>query len=152
MMNRMVDQESTEWAQWVILLAAGGFIGNFVLSVADHAQNGFFYKSEWIPVASSALAIGFLIVPLILPVARGYILTCIVVLLIQALVGVLGFYLHNLANLNGPSPRLIDNLIYGAPPFAPLLLPDLALLAAIGLWSLGPPSQPAAVSPTSPVV
>jgi hypothetical protein len=41
-MNRMVDPESTEWAQWVLFLTLGGFIGNFVFSLADHAKNGFF--------------------------------------------------------------------------------------------------------------
>ena len=29
---------SLEWSRWVILLAAGGFLGNFVLSLADHAR------------------------------------------------------------------------------------------------------------------
>jgi hypothetical protein len=45
-MNRMVDPESIEWAQWVLLLALGGFIGNFVFSLADHAGNGFFNPLE----------------------------------------------------------------------------------------------------------
>ncbi len=39
-LDRMVDARSLEWSRWVILLAAGGFAGNFVLSLADHAQNG----------------------------------------------------------------------------------------------------------------
>ena len=30
-MNRMVDSESMEWAQWVLLFTLGGFVGNFVL-------------------------------------------------------------------------------------------------------------------------
>ena len=64
LMNRMVNARSAEWARWVILLALGGFLGNFVLSLTDHASNGFFAKTEWIPVISSALASGFLIVPL----------------------------------------------------------------------------------------
>src|SRR5579872_2857926 len=36
-LDRMVDPESMEWAQWVVFLALGGFAGNFVLSLTDHA-------------------------------------------------------------------------------------------------------------------
>ena len=54
--NRMVDSQSPEWAYWILLLALGGFVGNFVFSLTDHAQNGFFHPIEWVPVVSSALA------------------------------------------------------------------------------------------------
>ena len=37
-LDRMVDDRTLEWSRWVILLAAGGFAGNFVLSLADHAK------------------------------------------------------------------------------------------------------------------
>jgi len=137
-MNRMVDADSLEWAQWVIVLAWGGFVGNFVLSVSDHAQNAFFHETEWIPVASSAFAVGFLLIPLLGPVRRSFLFACWGVVALQVVVGLLGFYYHNAANLEGPSPDLFDNLVFGAPPFAPLLLPNLALLAAIGLWALAP--------------
>ena len=40
--NRMVEPDDIEWAQWVLLLALGGFAGNFVFSLTDHAMNGFF--------------------------------------------------------------------------------------------------------------
>ena len=49
----------------MLLLALGGFVGNFVFSLTDHAQNGFFNPLEWIPVVSSALAVGFLLVPFV---------------------------------------------------------------------------------------
>jgi hypothetical protein len=61
--NRMVDPKRREWAEWMLLLALGGFIGNFVFSLTDHAANGFFNPFEWLPVVSSACAIGFLLVP-----------------------------------------------------------------------------------------
>src|SRR5690606_7005875 len=61
LLNRLQRADSREWAQWVLVLALGGFIGNFFLSAADHAQNGFFEWTEWIPVISSALAIGVLL-------------------------------------------------------------------------------------------
>ena len=94
LMNRMVAARSAEWARWVLFLALGGFLGNFVLSLTDHASNGFFAKTEWIPVISSALATGFLIVPLVLTVTRRFMDVCLIVMLTQALVGVLGFWFH----------------------------------------------------------
>ncbi len=70
-MNRMVDPETLEWAQWVLLLALGGFVGNFVFSLADHAENGFFHPLEWVPVVASAFAVGFLAVPLVMRVSTA---------------------------------------------------------------------------------
>jgi hypothetical protein len=135
-MNRMVDAESADWPYWVLFLALGGFVGNFIFSLTDHAQNGFFYRSEWIPVASSAFAVGFLVVPFVVRVNRSYLVVCAVVMLVQAVVGLLGFYYHTSANLRGPSPNRFDNFVYGAPAMAPLLFPNLVLLAFIGLWVL----------------
>ena len=40
LMNRMVDPDRTEWARWIVLLGLGGFVGNLILSLCDHAQNG----------------------------------------------------------------------------------------------------------------
>ncbi len=72
LVNRMVEVKSADWARWVILLALGGFFGNFVLSLTDHASNGFFMRTEWIPVISSAFATSFLIVPLVMNVTRRF--------------------------------------------------------------------------------
>jgi len=136
LMNRMVASRSLEWARWVILLATGGFFGNFVLCLTDHATNGFFLKTEWIPVVSSALATGFLIVPVFLSVTRRYLDLCVAVLAIQALVGLVGFWFHLRMNFYTPGVSLFEKSIYGAPPMAPLLFPNLVALALIGLWEL----------------
>lgn len=135
-MNRMVDPDTLEWAQWVLLLTLGGFIGNFVFSLADHAENGFFNFLEWVPVVASAIAVGFLAVPLIVRVSRQYIDLCAAILLLEAGVGLWGFILHATANLRGPSMHALDNFIYGAPPMAPLLFPNLMVLGVIALWQL----------------
>ncbi len=135
-MNRMVDTESVEWAQWVLLFTLGGFIGNFIFSLEDHAENGFFFSLEWVPVIASAIAIGFLVVPLVTRVSRLFIDLCAAVLLLEAAIGLWGFILHASANLEGPSVHAIDNFIYGAPPMAPLLFPNLMVLGIIGLWQL----------------
>jgi hypothetical protein len=90
----------------------------------------------WIPVVSSALAVGFLFVPLVRRVDRGYLQVCALAMLIQAVVGILGFGFHFLADWHGVGPTLFDRVVYGAPVFAPMLFPDLVLLAFIGLWTL----------------
>jgi hypothetical protein len=59
LVNRMVPLRSAEWVKWVLFFATGGFAGNFVLSLADHAANRFFHRSAWIPVFSSALSCRF---------------------------------------------------------------------------------------------
>ncbi|HEY7326774.1 MAG TPA: hypothetical protein VH592_03995 [Gemmataceae bacterium] len=136
LMNRMVNADSADWPRWVLLLAMGGFMGNFIFSLADHAQNGFFHPSEWVPVASSAFAIGFLLVPFLVTVNRAFLILCAGVMIGQVVVGLLGFYYHTTANLRGPSPSMFDNFVYGAPSMAPLLFPNLVLLTLLGLWIL----------------
>jgi hypothetical protein len=135
-LNRMVAARTAEWARWVVLLATGGFFGNFILCLTDHATNGFFLKTEWIPVVSSALATGFLIVPVFMAVTRRYLDLCLTVLGLQALVGVVGFWFHLQMNLYTPGVSLFEKSVYGAPPMAPLLFPNLVALALIGLWEL----------------
>lgn len=135
-MNRMVKSESLEWAQWVLLFTLGGFIGNFVFSLSDHAENGFFSPIEWVPVVASAIAVGFLTVPLLTQVSRLFIDLCVAVLLLEAAVGLWGFLLHAEGNLRGPSVHPFDNFIDGAPPMAPLLFPNLMVLGIIALWQL----------------
>jgi hypothetical protein len=130
--NRMLERHSTAWAQWVLFLALGGFLGNFVLSLLDHAQNGFFVWSEWIPVTASALAVGTLTVALARTHDRAYLRFVTLVLVLEIVVGSVGFALHLMANLGGPG-GLRENFLYGAPLFSPLLFPNLALLAGLGV-------------------
>jgi hypothetical protein len=151
-MNRMVDRQSEEWPRWVLLMGLGGLVGNFVFSLTDHAQNGFYHKTEWIPVVSSALAVGFLLTIYITPVTRRFLALCAIVLVIQVAVGLLGFALHTRANLHGPSPDTFDNFVFGAPALAPMLFPNLALLCGIGLWVLRdqvPRSEPSVPASTT---
>ena len=60
LMNGMIHDADLEWAHWVVFMAGCGWCGNFILSVFDHAQNGFFNPTEWLPVFTSAVAIGCL--------------------------------------------------------------------------------------------
>jgi hypothetical protein len=135
LLDRMVDSRTQEWSSWVLLLAAGGFVGNFVLSLADHAENGFFYPTEWIGVVAAAVAVGFLVASVIIFESRSLLAMNVGLMAIQVIVGVLGFVLHGLGNLYAPGRSLWDRFLFGAPVFAPLLFADLALLAALGLWA-----------------
>jgi hypothetical protein len=134
-LDRMVDAQSLEWSRWVILLAAGGFGGNFVLSLADHAQNGFFYPSEWIGVVAAAVACGFLLALVAVPDNPSLVAMNLALMVIEMVVGLVGFYLHGRGNLSHQAGSLWDRFIYGAPIFAPLLFADLALLAVLGCWA-----------------
>ncbi|MCH7824490.1 MAG: hypothetical protein IH849_06770 [Acidobacteria bacterium] len=133
LMGRMVPNRCAEWGQWVVFFALGGFAGNFVLTLTDHAQNGFFQRAEWIPVVSSALGVGFLLLALF-EQENLFWGTCFAVMVLQAIVGVTGFALHLSANVNGLASSLYENFIHGAPLLAPLLFVNLALLAVIGLF------------------
>ncbi len=131
--NRLVEPDTLQWSEWVLFLALGGFIGNFVFSLTDHAQNGFFSPFEWVPVVSSGCAVGFLVTPFLLRITRKFLAWCAVVLVVQAVVGVLGFLLHVRADLHQPGATWFERVLSGAPPMAPLLFPNLVLLALIAL-------------------
>ena len=136
LMNRMVDRESREWGQWVVCMTLGGFFGNFLLALCDHAQNGFFNPWEWIPIFTSAIVVGCLTTALLQPIHPPFLRVCAVVLIINGLVGLLGFYLHLAVDLQSAELSIRDKFIYGAPVFAPLLFVDLALLGLLGIWNL----------------
>jgi len=71
-----------------------------------------------------------------MPVTRPYLRLCAAVLGVQALVGVLGFALHVLADTHQPAASFFERILNGAPPMAPLLFPNLVVLAAIALWKM----------------
>lgn len=155
LLNRMVSARSREWGWWVITLTAFGFAGNFVLCLADHAQNGFFRSSEWIGVVAAAYTTAALIAVMIWPQSGGILRFAVGTLAVSGVVGMLGAALHLMGNLQTESlpelyrmirsgelrqmlgsPRLHDAFIYGAPAFAPLLFTNLAILGGLGLWGL----------------
>jgi hypothetical protein len=134
LLDRMVPGDSLDWAKWIVFLALGGFGGNFVLSLTDHAENGFFHWTEWIPVVSSSFAVAFLTVFFFVRLTDRFLAACTGILLLQAVVGAAGFVFHLQADAHGPSRSFFQNVVDGAPPFAPLLLPNLMVLGGIGLW------------------
>lgn len=141
LLTRMVQTEDKEWGQWIVFLAMGGFVGNFVLSLADHAQNGFFRPTEWIPVVAAAVAVGFLSTVVIYHKDKVFLRVCFAVMGIQMAVGVAGFTMHLMANLGTQGMSFFQMMVFGAPALAPLLFPNLAALACIGLFDLAPSSS-----------
>jgi hypothetical protein len=135
LLDRMVDARTIEWARWVSLLALGGFVGNFVLCVCDHAQNGFFRPEEWVGVVAAAAATGILTAVLVVSDNRPLLRLGLGVMLVQVAVGLLGAYWHVRADLDRPLGTLWQKFLYGAPAFAPLLFADLAALAILALWA-----------------
>lgn len=141
-MNRLVPPRSVEWAGWVLLLAMGGFVGNFVLALADHAQNGFFNPLEWVSVVAAAIGVGALAPPLLVRVGRTYLAMAAGAMVFEVAVGLLGFVLHARAILHSPMATWFERVVYSAPAFAPLLFANLAILAMIGLWAAARQVQP----------
>jgi hypothetical protein len=132
---RLEAPESPTFGWWIVLLALGGFIGNLGMSLLDHAQNGLFRWTEWVPVVSAAFGVSFLLVVLIRR-EGAFIRITYGVLGLQVVVGVLGFALHVTADLGRQALPFVQRFVFGAPAFAPLLFADLAVLAAVGLWAL----------------
>ncbi len=138
------------WGQRVTLFAAGGFAGNFVLSLLDHEQNGFSFWTEWIPVAAAALAVSnLLLLGLRRTPAPGLVRLAVLTLLLQVGVGLLGFWLHLDAGISALGGRPLGAFARGAPPFAPLLFADLAILAGIGLLALPASAASQPVGPSA---
>ena len=138
---RLEAAESPVFGGWVVLLALGGFVGNFGMSLLDHAQNGLFHWTEWIPVLSAALGVSFLLVVLVRPDAV-FIRITYGVLGIQVAVGTVGFVLHVTADIGHRALPFGQRFVFGAPAFAPLLFADLAVLAALGLWAMSRAARP----------
>jgi hypothetical protein len=94
------------------------------------------------PVVASAIAVGFLVVPFATQVSVQFIYLSQGILVVEALIGVWGFVLHASSNLRGPSVHPYANFIYGAPPMAPLLFPNLTILGVIAFWQLRTRNNP----------
>jgi hypothetical protein len=135
-LNRTVPAQTEAWARWVVFLALGGFLGNFLLTLTDHAQNGFFDGREWIAVAAAAFAVGALLAAVLDYRNRPFLGLCLLVMVAEIAVGLLGWYYHLSAILRSPMTGLWDKILYSAPVFAPLLFADLAVLGVLGLWGL----------------
>jgi hypothetical protein len=134
--NAVFSSKDVVWIKTTLVCGYLGLLGNFILSVCDHAQNDFFHLTEWIPVIASAAALAlFAPLPMGKP-NRGLVLCCEVVLLVQVLVGVIGFVFHLFANLASTGGKPVEAFVFGAPIFAPLLFINLAILLIFPLNSL----------------
>lgn len=115
-------------------LTGAGFGGNLLLSVLDHARNGFFEKMEWAPVFVSAFVmIIFFWAAVKQTFTKEDRFSLHIAILAAIIAGIAGFVFHLAADLQGVMPELADRFIYGAPVFAPLLFCDIAILGLITL-------------------
>lgn len=120
----------------ILLLTAGGFAGNLLLSILDHARNGFFVPSEWIPVFVSAFATIVLFWAGVKSrLTKEDVITAHIAIIAAMVTGISGFIFHLAANLHGVMPTFIDRFTYGAPIFAPLLFCDIALLGLLAMFA-----------------
>lgn len=140
LLNRLEPADSQAHSRWVVLLALGGFIGNFGLSLADHAINGFFRWAEWIPVVAAAFGVSLLFMVCVKPRDRRLASVAAGTMLLEIVVGALGFLLHA-GSLPAEPWKHLERVTHLAPPFAPLLFADLAVLALIGLFGLARPAS-----------
>ncbi len=56
------------------------------------------------------------------------------------MVGVIGFGFHLSSVVHQPAATWFEKILSGAPPMAPLLFPNLSVLAGIALWVLAVPN------------
>ena len=116
----------------LFILTSGGFAGNLLLSIFDHARNGFFVATEWVPVFVSAFAfIVFLWAGIKRTISSQDAIAIHLAVGAAFVAGVAGFVLHLAADLHGIMPSIKDRFVYGAPIFAPLLFCDIAFLGLL---------------------
>ncbi|MFA6237593.1 MAG: hypothetical protein WC635_09730 [Bacteriovorax sp.] len=134
-LNLMVSSMGRDWGRWIIWFSYLGFLGNYILSLCDHEQNGFYYVSEWIPVVSSSLVIGF--IPYFISPNRSNFIykSCYILVATQFIVGFMGAIIHlqSILRYSNVHETFIEKIRYGAPIMAPLLFCNLALLMFIGM-------------------
>ncbi|MCC7418934.1 MAG: hypothetical protein IT428_01515 [Planctomycetaceae bacterium] len=136
LLDRLRPDEETDWTRWVLVLAMGGFVGNFLLALADHAQGGLLDWNEWIPVVAAALAVGALAVAVGYFRDRAFLTVCLWLMVAQIGVALAGWGFHLATIPESPMGSLWSRILYSAPVFAPLLFADMAILAALPLWTL----------------
>ena len=86
-------------------------------ALADHAGNGFFNALDWVPVVASAIAVGFLTVPLVTKVFRQYIDLCAAILMLEAEWASWDLYFMPREICAGRPYHALDDFIYGSRPW-----------------------------------
>jgi hypothetical protein len=127
----------------MMAVAAVSCLGLAIMAYQDHAQNGFWIWTEWVPVLAgvfSAAVLGFYAYKRPLPGAERSLVLSVAVLVL--LVGVIGTVYHVSAFFSFPTP-LKERFALLAPPFAPVLFCDAATFIGLtGLW-FGDAEEPA---------
>ena len=67
---------------------------------------------------------------------RSFLNLCLAILVVQAIVGGIGFALHLRGIFGGVANDVRENILFGPPVFAPLLFINLAILSGLGIFDL----------------
>lgn len=133
--------------QQLLWLVALGMLAATVSSFMDHGRTDFENVFVWIPVVTGVFATIVTLLMAIYPerTSSDY-LIFFWTMIMMIIVGVLGSGLHINADLaEGSGDIVTDRLIRGAPPMAPLLFANMAMLGLItmiGAESTDEPDQP----------
>lgn len=123
-----------------LFMVSLGSLATVVSSVLDHARTDF--GNPWLWLATAAGIYATVVAAALAAIdhpTRSAVLPYVVGMLLMLLIGVAGSLLHIRHDLASQSVVVIERLIRGAPPLAPLLFSDMGL---IGLVVLLDPSEP----------
>jgi len=116
------------------LIVGMGCLSTVISSVLDHARTGFENPLLWIPTSVgifgtvAAVVLGFIRTP-----SRGDLITYTGAMILMALTGMFGSYLHIQADLTAGGSIVLERLIRGAPVMAPMLFADMGAFGLIAL-------------------
>jgi hypothetical protein len=111
-----------------------GSLATVISSVLDHARTDFSNPWLWVPTGIGVFATTVAVVLGVLDnPTRGDVLTYLTAMILMMLAGVVGAFLHIGEDLTTKGTLLLERLLRGAPPLAPLLFADIGLLGLIAM-------------------
>lgn len=115
-------------------MVALGSLATVISSVLDHARTDFSNPWLWVPTGIGVFATTVAVVLGVLDnPTREDVLTYFIAMILMILVGVVGAILHVGEDLTTKGTLLVERLLRGAPPLAPLLFADMGLLGLIAM-------------------
>jgi len=127
------NYRGTDRRSKLLVLVGLGFLGAVLAAFLDHARLGFIPSYTLIPIVTGTLAaVACFYMAYSQPNERETYI-CLVILLLNILVGILGFGFHLLGDLAGTQSIVWARLMYRNPLLGPLLFCNLAFLGGLSL-------------------